>query len=99
MPEIHNRVYLNAREIPVRGENETAVDFESRMEHFRKNDLRVPVAGRGKPNFGFDHNYIPKLGAVNNGDDAPRKRMEFGEETGEITYNPHAGGSFSVVIK
>ena len=99
MSEIHNRVYLNAKEIPIRSENESPADFESRMEFFRKNDLRIPLAGRGMPNFGFDSNYIVKLGTINNGDDLPRRRMEYGKETGEITYNPYAGGAFSITIK
>lgn len=94
---VHNRVYLNPVDVPVRKEGESDEDFNARMEYFRKNDLRVPIAGVGMVNFRFDRNYIVGLGVINNGDDKPRVKMAYGKPTGEITYEPYAGSSFSVV--
>ncbi len=97
MKDIHNRIYLNRMDVPARNDGETEEHFEQRMESYRRDDLRVPVAGRGKPNFGFDRYYNPGVGVSNISDSVPRSRMEYGRETGEVFYTGHAGGAFSLV--
>lgn len=97
MAEVRNRVYMNSKDVPVRKAGESDTDFEARMEHFRKNDLRIVIAGKGKVNFGFTNNFIPGAGVINNGDDRPRQMMIDGVETKEYSFNPYGGSSFSFV--
>lgn len=95
--KIKNRVYMNSHDIPVKKEGESDADFEARMEFFRKNDMRVPIAGKGKPNFGFTNNYNKGQGIINNGDDTVMRKMVDGDETGDKSYDPAGGSSFSIV--
>ena len=95
--KINNRVYMNSHNIPIQKEGESDSDFESRMEYFLKNDMRVPIAGKGKLNFGFTNNFNVGQGVINNGDDTTMRKMEDGDETDSVSYDPNGGSSFSIV--
>ena len=95
-------IYLKDRlcrnEIPVRGEGESEGDFQARMEIFRKEDRRVPIAGRGKENFGWCVSCLlgegNTTGTLGNRDALPMPVMQDGEETGRLVGHFYGGGTF-----
>lgn len=46
-------IHLNAQDAPVKQPGESDRDYQARLEHYRKHDHRIPVAGLGKVNFGY----------------------------------------------
>lgn len=94
-------VHWNRRDVPVQKEGESAQDFESRMELFRKTDLRVPVAGFGKPNFGFGRSFIIGMGTLCDKIDRPTEKWAQNGDglyvgTGEYTHQKTQKGDWAV---
>lgn len=85
---LKNRVYCNEYSTTVIG------NLNGNMKMRFENDNRIPIAGKGMVNFGFDQNFRINGGMINGTDDYVLKIVKDGEQTGNYRYISHNGNWF-----
>lgn len=91
MSIIQTKVYMNSKAVP-------AVDASKEVKdsYTWNDDNRIPIAGLGMVNFGFNRNFVFNGGVIGNTDEVVLVQIVDNKTNGTLRYLPNAGGDFQL---
>ena len=89
MSIIQTKVYMNCKPVPA-----SNASAEVKASYTWNDDNRIPIAGIGMVNFGFNRNFVFNGGVIGNTDEVVMVQIVDNQENEIIRYVPDAGGDF-----